>query len=219
MSAFAPDAYWYVAAGDGPSYREAGASNVIESGPLCASRNRALDDAFAEKRACVQLSDDLRGIKFAGRRGEADIDLSTAISFMEKACAASGAYLAGAAPTSNAFYTDAERRPVRTAHFIVGDFIYVRPTPLRFWEELLLKEDYDYTAQHLREYGCVARCDVILAAFAHRSNAGGAVSYRTSELERTSIAQLEARWPGVFRPNPRRPDEILMEGAAAIGRR
>ena len=45
----------------------------------------------------------------------------------------------GVAPTANAFYFN-PNRPVKTAAFIVGDFIYVHPNPRFFDENLKLKE-------------------------------------------------------------------------------
>ena len=75
---------------------------------------------------------------------------------------------------------------------------------------MTLKEDYDYTCQHLARYGLVARCDLILAEFAHRSNAGGAVAYRTGERERDMIRHLMKKWPGKFRMNPKRANEVIM---------
>jgi hypothetical protein len=59
MVKFAPHARWYVAVGDGESYSNAGAEHVTEAGSLCDSRNMALEDAFRQGKACVQLSDDL----------------------------------------------------------------------------------------------------------------------------------------------------------------
>jgi len=73
-----------------------------------------------------------------------------------------------------------------------------------------LKEDYDYTLQHLRAYGQVARLNRIMPTFRHRSNAGGAVAYRTPDLEVQAIAYLRAKWGDCIRPNTRRPHEVLL---------
>jgi len=51
-----------------------------------------------------------------------------------------------------------------------------------------------------------------MAKFAHRSNSGGAVSYRTPELEQAAIDRLTSKWGDAIVPNPRRPNEILFRG-------
>ena len=87
----------------------------------------------------------------------------------------------------------------------------VKPTGLRFDPEIRLKEDYDYTLQHIERHGGTVRYGKYLATFKHYKNAGGAVSYRTEQLEQKTIAQLKTKWPGCFADNPKRPNEILMQ--------
>jgi predicted dienelactone hydrolase len=89
---------------------------------------------------------------------------------------------------------------------------YAEPSAPRFDTELKLKEDYDYTAQHIALHGVVARCDFIFASFKHRTNAGGAVAYRTPEVEQESIKRLQDKWGDAIRLNPRRENEILFDG-------
>ena len=187
-----------------------GATNVIESGGLCRSRNAILDDAFAHDLPAIELSDDLRRLEIASDKAEKkEASLDDAVSLMFNALETSGAYMAGVAPTANAFFFN-PNKPIHTSAFVVGDFIMVKPTTLRFDEDLRLKEDYDYTLQHLMKYGVIARCNAVLATFAHRTNKGGACDYRTSELEQQTIRQLKDKWPGMLKDNPKRKDEILL---------
>lgn len=211
MNAQVPNAVWYVGHGEAEEYRAAGAQNVIEAGGLMESRNRALDDAHADGRACVQVSDDLGGILLAGEKKDRPITVELAVKMMADVANSLGAKLAGGSPTANRFYVDLNK-PVKTHHFIVGDLIWVAPSEPRFDMNLKLKEDYDFTAQHLKAYGAVARVDALMPKFAHRTNSGGAVAYRTSELEQQAIAYLKSKWPGAITDNPRRPDEILFKG-------
>ena len=74
----------------------------------------------------------------------------------------------------------------------------IRPTHLRFNENLSLKEDYDYTVQHIKEYGGVVRCFQILAQWKHYTNEGGAVAYRTDEEDKRNIILLRELHPGWF---------------------
>ena len=200
---------WYVAEGDGPAYEDAGADSVIEAGPLCRARNMAIDDAQAQQLPCVQMSDDFRRVKRKQLPSESVVEITAqeAADEIWTQMAGLGARLGGCSPTANPYFAHVD---VKLAGFVVGDFIVVGDTDLRFDESMSLKEDYDYTAQHLARYGLVARCDLVLAEFAHRSNAGGAVAYRTADLERQMIRHLMKKWPGKFRLNPKRQNEIIM---------
>lgn len=212
MQEFAPNATWLVALGDGEAYSDAGASKVIEAGTLCDSRNLALEMAFEHNKPCVQLSDDLTKLQQVDDDLNLwNITLDEAILAMSKITQSIGVKLAGVAPVTNTFYYS-PKKPVKTHHFIVGDMIYVEPSKPRFDTELRLKEDYDFTAQHIALYGGVARCDFVFASFKHRTNAGGAVAYRTPEVEQESIARLQQKWGSAIRLNPRRENEVLFDG-------
>jgi hypothetical protein len=121
---------------------------------------------------------------------------------------ASGAPLVGAAATDNAFFMPADL--VSDHAFIIGDLMLVHPNPLRFDEDLRLKEDLDYSIQHLKMFGRVSRMNTILANWQHRTNYGGAVQYRTVATEREAIEVIQAKHPGWTRLNPRRENELLL---------
>lgn len=175
---------------------------------LCNARNAALTDAFAAGLPCVQVSDDLTKLeRLVGEKGTEPLVFREAVEAMQSALALSDARLAGVAPTSNAFYAS---HKIKRRHFIVGDLVMVEPCDLFFDASLPLKEDYDYTCQHLEKYGAVARIDWILAHFRHRDNAGGAVAVRTPELEQEAIATLMQKWPGWIKLNPKRANEVLL---------
>lgn len=204
-------ATWYVAEGEAGDYRYAGAADVVEAGALCVARNVALERAADLGLPCVQLSDDLKRLQWTTSSERADVQpiaLPEAIHRVLGIMREHGAQLGGGAPTANPYFY---RRPVHTTAFCVGDITVVEAgCPLRFSEELRLKEDYDYTLQHLTTYGVVARVDSLLATFTHRTNKGGAVAYRTPEAEQEAIAWLLARWPDYIKPNPRRENEVLL---------
>ena len=200
---------WYVGNGEKQVYSNAKYS--VESGGLCESRNKLLRDAFSRNLICVQLSDDLHRLKRAeNKKDKKDISFFESLKIINEALDKSQSYYGGCAPTDNAFYYN-EKKPVSTDKFIVGDFIMVKPCSIFFDENLKLKEDYDYTLQHLKTYGQVARCNDILASFKHRTNKGGAVDSRTTELEQKTIKQLHGKWGSQIVLNPRRENEILMK--------
>lgn len=199
---------WVVGQGEANDYFAAGAQKVIEGGGLCESRNAALEDAFRAGQICIQISDDLRRLWWIlDKKNKCALPFAEAIKEMEKAVVDFRAKLIGVAPTANAYFFNKEHH---FNQFIVGDMIAVAPCDLRFDTNLKLKEDYDFTAQHLQKFGLVVRLNRIAPEFLHRTNPGGAVDFRTAEREQHAIAYLKNKWPGWFRDNHRRPNEILM---------
>lgn len=73
---------------------------------------------------------------------------------------------------------------------------------------MTLKEDYDFTCEHLAQHGSVYRANRMFVAAVHETNAGGAVDARDANgnKERDNIAILQQKWPGVFYINGRRGD-------------
>lgn len=200
---------WYVGKGESKDYAIA-KGNVIESGRLIPSRNRALDDAFKRNKYCLMTEDDLQEIKMANSMKLAvPISFTSAVREMYDVLRNVPLYLAGVSPTGNLFYYD-PAKPLGLKHFCVGSLILVKPNPLRFDKNLRLKEDYDYTLQHIAKYGGVCRLNYLLPRFKHLTNMGGAVSYRTEALEQKTIQQLKKKWGASIRDNPRRPNEILL---------
>lgn len=183
---------------------------VIAAGTLVEARNQALADAFAQNLWCVQLSDDLRYVyKGLGNRVFVRSTVFEALAEIHKAMQQMDTYLGGAAPNSHRMNFK-ESHPISSTAFIVGDFMLVRPCALRFDPNLRLKEDYDYTMQHLTQFGKVSRCNSILPEFEHRSNKGGAVDYRDANLEQSSITYLRTKWPNQFRTHQTRANEIVL---------
>lgn len=210
-------ASWYVGKGEAKIYRAAGATQVVQGGGLCASRNRAIEDAFREGVPCVQVSDDLRDMGVAkpkvGSEKKTEYQAEK-VSFRDVMMMMAGerdekVFLQGVAPTANPFYFRGER--VKERAFIVGDMIVVYPTELRFDERFTLKEDYDYTLQHIERYGAVQRFDDVLFTFAHRTNVGGAVDARSESEELRNIELLKEKWPGKILPSTRGKTEIRLK--------
>lgn len=193
------------------NYKANGARKVIASGSLMDSRNAALEHCFEQGKICVQLSDDLTRIAFndfSGKRTKVSVSV---VEVLEHVLPQFGIYdckLAGFPPTDNPYFAT---KPIEKNKFIVGDFLIVKPNPLRFDPGLRLKEDYDYTLQHVKEYGECVRFGYFLCSFKHYSNKGGAVDYRTNILETETIAYLVKKWPGCIKLNPKRNNEILIK--------
>lgn len=205
-------ATWYVAEGESDSYKQQSKTPIAvkETGPLTRSRNQALIDAFAQNAWCLQLSDDIiKCHRAINKKEKVEISIWQAVLELKAEMERTRAKLGGVAPTANEFYFN-PLKPIKTSAFIVGDFLLIAPSKPRFDESLRLKEDYQLTLDHLKMYGRVCRADRLLVGFKHRDNAGGAVAYRTPELEQETIRYLKSRYPGMVKDNPRRKNEILL---------
>jgi hypothetical protein len=116
--------------------------------------------------------------------------------------------LGAVAPTSNRFFYT---KPISTQVFCIASLCVVLPDDLRFDETIPLKEDYDFTLQHISRHGGVVRSNDLLAVYKHYRNKGGAVGYRNDKTERAAIAILQRKWGNAIRMNPRRENEILLK--------
>ena len=190
-------------------YEKHGCKNVFETGTLMQSRNAALDMAFSENKICVQLSDDLKKVttnkNFAPKKQvHIDFAIDQLVNVFQKV---DGVYLMGIPPTSNDFFA---KSLISKNTFCIGDMLFVKPNDLRFDTSLTLKEDYDYTLQHLSKYKNCFRYQKYLFEFEHYKNKGGAVDYRTEQEEQKNIKILFAKWGNKIKLNPKRKNEILI---------
>jgi hypothetical protein len=210
------DAIWCVGYGEKDDYIKLGASYVEETGGLVKSRNEAISMAHSKGQDCIMIDDDLDKIQCAvsnNNRHNQDMSFKQTLDIMYRASNDIGhrAFLIGVASTPNAFYFN-PLKPYSFTHFIGGWFMIVRNgADLYFDKQFKLKEDYDYTLQHIQTYGLALRCNEILARFKHYGNKGGAVDYRNDDLEQDMIALLKQKWGPVIRDNPRRKNEILLQ--------
>jgi len=191
-------------------YLKNGAKKVIISGSLMDSRNASLEYCFSLNKICIQLSDDLEKIMlndFSGKRTYNYVSVVDVLQDLILNFKKSKYYFAGFPPTNNPFFSLKEKELNK---FIVGDFIIIKPNDLRFDNNLRLKEDYDYTLQHIKELGGCIRFGKYLNSFKHYSNKGGAVDYRDSELEQKTIKYLISKWGDCIKLNQKRENEILL---------
>jgi hypothetical protein len=212
-------ATWYVPEDQHPEYQDAinqtGGMSELAKGSdsnVTHARNRALEDAFNRGLPCVQLDDDMKWIKqviFTEEENKAvHASPEHAIQDITKRLTRSGFKLAGTAPTNNPYFTRADETH-RT--FCRSPLWVVLPNRLRLDPLLLVKFDYDYTLQHIREYGGVCRVDRYITEFDYGTQKGGHVNSRTLETQEDAIAYLEGKWGRrLIKRNPRRPGEILL---------
>jgi len=190
---------------------------------ICHARNQAIVDASRLKLPCIQVSDDLKGIKQVallanGKRIQNDIKFEQAVDIllgeMERTCFLYG----GVAVSSNALNYNGTN--FSYDKLIVNDLICIRSgsvgrnmikheAPL-FDENIPLKEDYDMSLGQLINCGGVVRCDSILCNFPHRENKGGANTYRTPKEEAAMTLRLKKKWGAFIKDNPKRPGQVLL---------
>ena len=207
-------ATWFVPSEDAAEYESQCAlygGEVVDSGPfpnLCRSRNMALDAAFADGYHCFQTDDDLKKVRHVFAEGHVnEMSFDGMVTLMADRLQSSPYKLAGVMPAANPFWS---RKPVKNDVFIIGSCMMVAPSELRHDEALPLKEDYDFTLQHVQEFGGVVRSDDIIAEYQHYTNKGGAVHQRNTRREREAISRLQGKWGNAVKENPRRKNEVLI---------
>lgn len=201
-------AYWYVPREEVGEYHQVGAHMVVGIvGGLSAARNAAMEDSWNAGAICIQTDDDLVGLKRMWNPKPVPLDFHAACRWMVFSGAATGAKLVGASPTGNPLNY---RVPVQTHHTIIASLCAIFESEPRFRKDMSLKEDYDFTCQHIEAYGKVLRLEGILPNYRHYTNRGGAVARRTTEAEQRAIELLKARWPQAIFDHPRRPNEVVL---------
>jgi hypothetical protein len=208
MSKLIGAATWYTDP-ESVSLYEAHGISVVPTSGLAAARNLAIQEAEKHQAVCVQLDDDLRWLGFARNKKVVKSNNGhLVIQDLVKRLTHSDFYLGGVSPTDNAYFSQKRNS---SNLFVVGSCCAIKPgSELWFDTQMRLKEDYDYTCQHIARYGGVCRCDDLLASFRHYSNSGGAVDIRSESTERQAIQHLLDRWPGWIKKHPRRDNEVLL---------
>jgi RecJ-like exonuclease len=198
-----------VKTGEKDLYHQNGCKTVLETGKLIPSRNAAIDHAQKNNKLCIQISDDIKKVipnkNFLEIK---DTELQEVIDYNLSVMERFKATLVGIPPTSNSYFA----KSLYTLNtFIIGDFFIVKPTDIRFDNNLTLKEDYDFTLQHISRGAKVIRTSKYLIDYAHYKNKGGAVSYRNKTEELKNIEYLLNKWGNdIIRLNPKRNLEILL---------
>lgn len=209
------DTEWYVKSGEGHEYRMYGAKRVREvalSDSVTDQREAVLRTAWYEGyEEVVMIDDDLRRLKLLDMKtGEKKVILiPEAISILSAACDEYKVNYAGVGPTDNAYFV---KKEVHLDKYVRSALIVVRPSTPPIWydTEFRVKEDYDFSAQHLAAQGAIARVDTLLASFQYKTNRGGCQLYRNDDVEQEAIARLLHKWPGKIKRNSRRENEVLM---------
>lgn len=200
---------WVVRQDEEEAYRAKGATDFLYQTDLITARNAILAIGQTLNVPTLQSDDDLKGFKKIHMDGKTRPATAEEVyTEMLRVGQETGAKLIGVPPTSNPFYGS---QKVNTTGFIIASLMLTFPTDLRFDDGYKVKEDYDFTLQHLATYGAVARCDWLLAEYQHYTNAGGVVATRTDQSEAEAVTRLKEKWGPVIKDNPKHENEVLIK--------
>jgi len=184
---------------------------VTEVKGITNTRNFILD-YYPSGSHIVTMCDDVQEIlMFSGSKKLVPIygnELDVFIRRGFEVCIHNNTKLWGVYPIPNHFFM---KKTLSPDGFIIGTFSGIIVSDIRMDEELILKEDYDFTIKHILEYRKVVRFNYVAVKAKHYKNKGGCVDYRTTEAEQKSIARLKELYPRFVRDNPKRENEILLK--------
>ena len=198
----------YVDGKEADGYFEANPGADIEvcsdgvQGNLCRVRNYILDNEFKKGADVVLIIDD--DMKFVARYepegfygyNRKIVGKDEFLPFLEKysrLCKEWGFFFWGLNCTYDAtayrHYT-----PFSTVSYIGGPFQCHLKNPIRYDENLPLKEDYDITLQHCNMFRGVLRINGYHYSVKQAMQAGGCATYRTNPREKEQFEMLQKKW-------------------------
>ena len=222
------DFTWYLRnEEEAESYRRAGAVNRKVSvgypdgrpGDLVRKRNEIMDDGFSLGHTVLLLSDDMYDVKKINENPHATGGKGGGLEWLDSNFEESvrsllwamdlfpNYMMGGIPPVANLFYI---HHHISTNLFCIGDYMIIKPNPLRMDERIKLKHDYDLTAKHIKTYGGIVRNDFSVPFFEHYKPGvtGGCGTVRNTDLEDQDIRYLMENHPGMFMPHFTRDHEV-----------
>ncbi len=171
-------------------------------GNLCRIRNYILDQEFNNGADVVLIiDDDLKGIyRYVGSKEypyeKELIQANEFEEFIEKysiLCDEFGFKFWGLMCNGDAL-SYRQYTPFSTVSYIGGPFQCFLNNPLRYDENLPLKEDYDMTLQQCNKYRGVLRINNCYYDCKQSKQAGGCATYRNYEREEQQLRELQKKW-------------------------
>ena len=164
-------------------------------GNLCKIRNYILDNLF-DTDCIVLLDDDSRGIYRWEKQKKVKFNGDELIEFSEQMailCNDFGFKFWGlnCLPDKGAYR---EHTPFGTLQYIGGPFQAHLKNNIRYDLNLPLKEDYDLTLQHIKEYGGCLRVNFAFYDNKQAEQSGGCATYRNAKKEIEQLELLQKKW-------------------------
>lgn len=199
--AYLPSARIYVAESEYEAYKKENPDADIVAvedkyqGNLCRIRNRILD--LEKGNVVCIIDDDLQKIGYWENKEEIILQGEDEVyAFLYKYTVMAmdlGARLWGVAVNKDKQVYQ-EQRPFSTVAYIGGPFMVHIDPELRFDERFPLKEDYDFSLQHLNMYRKVLRVNKYHYHVRQVEQAGGVADYRTLAAEQEQLKALQKKW-------------------------
>jgi len=125
-------------------------------------------------------------------------------------CRKNNTCLFGIYPVLNPFYMDNKINP---KGFVIGTVSGIITNDLKYNQEYVPKEDYEYTIKNILKFKKVVRFDNVTVKAGHYSNEGGVCEQRKKnpEIEARACDLLLFNYPQLTVRNPKRENEILIK--------
>lgn len=171
-------------------------------GNLCRIRNYILDQELPKNDVVVIIDDDLKKMERFEPKGtygydRVFIDADEFLWMVEKytiLCEDFGFKYWGVMCHSDPMSYN-QARPFGTIQYIGGPFqAFLHGNPLRYDENLPLKEDYDMTIQNCNMYRGCLRVNKIHYYAKQSEQVGGCATYRNLEREKEQLELLRKKW-------------------------
>jgi len=191
---------------DADEYKKNGNDVIVvpdsAQGNVCRIKNYMLDNFFDDDTdAIVIMDDDCKGVyRWEGvkkvRLGPEE--LLEVCDVLSGVCDEWGFKLWGMSPVPDK-QSSREGMPFNTLSFVGSPFhCHLKGTVIRYDEKLSLKEDYDITLQHIKEYnGCLRvnwLCYDVKQGMSGSGQTGGCATYRNMDREIEQFKLLQKKW-------------------------
>lgn len=165
-------------------------------GNLCRVRNWILDNLFNDADCIVILDDDCNSIGRWEEQSNYKFNGEELQEFCEQQailCNDFGFKFWGLnCVTDKGAYR--EYSPIGTLQYIGGPFQAHLKNPIRYDENLPLKEDYDITLQHVLKHGGCLRVNYAHYSVKQSEQPGGCATYRNLDYEKRQFFDLQRKW-------------------------
>jgi hypothetical protein len=198
-----PDIQYCVAESEGDAYRAQGV-NVITmpdkvQGNIARVRNWILDHARKQGKPFAIIDDDIRYVKqWTKHNKTGNLDGDRLIEFIESSFNLASEW--GVRLWGLHFNQDKgnyrESCPFSTLSFLTASFhgFVDCNFPLRYDEEIPLKEDYDMTLQELSAWRKVLRFNFVHLIKDDHKNKGGCADMRSVRIEKDQLMKFQLKW-------------------------
>ena len=202
---------WYVRAEEEKLYQDEGAiTKVVKYSTLGDKRNKILQDG--KEYDTIFMDDDIERFRFAiNTKEEYNVTFQELVMEMKKKLNdVPNVKLCGVNSIAKPFFYN-PKRPISLTNFCVGTISLVQKgSTILHDTQFKMKEDYDFTLQHIKTYGGAVRLNYAMVKAKHWKNPGGQTEIRTDEIMDADIKRLQAKWGKCIQLNPKRAHEILL---------